>query len=306
MSKFEFPFFAYEAEERWNLIQSAHGSLYGALAGRPVHLFEGADNGGNAILGVAVGVSSISEAEATRERWLEEIPFLKKGMISVEEGAVFASVPSRVAGGIDSEELTGRIEQMAALSPLAGPQKPHARPAIVNGTPAFLTEIDVAEIEQGGRLIADEYEQSSTRWLPALIFGLIGVVVSALAWAVIAVVTDREFWLVAIGAGLLIGYLVTIGARKTNLGIQIMVGILTVGAVLLGQLLTFAWLLNQEFVGVSTADVFEIYGSFLADDTGSMLFAVGGGLIGGWYGAKLAGKPQLTPEIEIAPASPTD
>jgi hypothetical protein len=293
-----------KAVERWGFVRSTQGSVYGEIDGRPVHLFEGADDNGKPILGLAVGMPSIDAAESTADTWISEFSFLKRAMVSAEENVVVADIPYRVADLLGSEELASRIEQMVAASSPWGSVHRNARPALVNGVPAYLTETEAANLSHEGRLMADEYEQMSTRWVPALLAGLLGTVISALVWAAISVVTEREFWLVAIGAGFLISYLAIRGAGKTNLGLQVMVGAFTVVSVFLGQFLSVAWVMNQEFVGLTVGNVANVYQSVMAEDIGLLLFGLGGGLVGAWYGVRFASKPQLMPEIELAPAAP--
>lgn len=293
-----------KAAERWDLARSSQGSVYGAIDGRPVHLFEGADNNGKPILGLAIGMPSMDAAESTADTWVDEFSFVKKPMVSAEENVVVAEIPYRVADLLGSEELASRIEQMVTASAPWGSVHRNARPALVNGVPAYLTETEAANITYEGRLMVDEYEQISTRWVPALLAGLLGTVISALVWAAISVVTEREFWLVAIGAGFLISYLAIRGAGKTNLGLQVIVGAFTVASVFLGQFLTVAWVMNQEFVGLTVGSIANVYRSVLAEDIGLLLFGLGGGLVGAWYGVRFASKPQLMPEIELAPAAP--
>ena len=304
MPKLDFHAFAAHAEESWGLTRSSFDSVYGVINGQPVHLFEGADNSGNGFLGVAVAAPSVTAAGETKREWVEVIPFLKKSMVDADETSILARIPTGTAGRLDSEELSERVEQMASIAAMLAPvsaNSSRARPALVNGVPMYLTESEAGELSLHGQAAQSEYDQLRTRWIPALLLGLLATVVSGLAWAAIGIMTDREFWLVAIGAGLLISYATVWGARKTNLGLQLTVGLFTVASVFLGQLLTVWWVLNDEFVRISNQQVLDVYVMVLSEDTGTLLFALGGGLIGAWYGARMASKPQIAPEVELAP-----
>ena len=305
MAKLDFLAFADHAEQVWGLARSSSGSVFGEINGQLTHLFEGIDNSGNSFLGVIVAAPSVRAAGETKREWVDEIPFLKKSMVDADEVSVLARIPIGTAGRLDPGELAARVEQMASIAALLAPvsaTSARARPALVNGIPTYLTESEAGQLSLEGQAAESEYDQLRTRWIPAALLGLLATIAAGVVWAAIAIATDREFWLVAIGAGLLISYATVWGARKTNLGLQLMIAALTIASVFLGQLLTVWWVLNDEFVSISNQQVLDVYVTVLSEDIGTLLFALGGGLIGAWYGARMAGKPQIAPDVELAPA----
>ena len=70
--------------------------------------------------------------------------------------------------------------------------------------------------------------------------------VAALAWAGIAVATNRMFWAVAIGSGALIGYCTSRVVGRGGIAVQGVTGVFTVISVLLGQALFLAWQVHQH------------------------------------------------------------
>lgn len=305
MARLDFERLADSLAEREGLHRSSSGTVFGQIDGQPVHVGMQQDGNGNPLLAVIVATTSRAAAEETRSRWVEAIPDVKKGMVVVEDEAVSARMLSKKAEQFGPGELEALIVRLVGIAAETGrvmPSSSRGRPAIVNGVPRYISESEAGELSFAGQQVAAEYEDLRPRLGLGLVGGVLAMIVSALVWAGIAVLTDREFWLVAIGAGLLIGYVTLLAVGKTNLGIQVLIGVLTVASVFLGQILTVAWVLNDQFVGVDTGSVLSIYGSLLSDEPGTALFALGGGLFGAWYGAKLARKPQIEPEIEIAPA----
>lgn len=70
----------------------------------------------------------------------------------------------------------------------------------------------------------------------AIVIGILAMILGAGLWAVITVVTEREFSLVAIGVGALVG-LAMFSARPTNTGIAAVAALLTVIGCALGEFL---------------------------------------------------------------------
>ncbi len=60
-------------------------------------------------------------------------------------------------------------------------------------------------------------------------------------------------------------------------------------------------ILLQEFELFDPKLAAEVYVEVVKEDPGNSLFALGGALVGGWYGARLGKKPQIKPDIELAP-----
>ncbi len=45
----------------------------------------------------------------------------------------------------------------------------------------------------------------------------------------------------------------------------------------------------------------QVYVEIVSETPGTLFFAVGGGLVGAGYGARLGRKPQIEPQIELTP-----
>jgi hypothetical protein len=127
-------------------------------------------------------------------------------------------------------------------------------------------------------------------------------VAGAAAWAGIAIATHRVFWLVAIGVGLAIGWVTTRAAGKAGRAVQILGGVATVISVLLGELFLVAYhLQGQARRGGQQVDwvaFFSAAPSILWQLGGETLFALGGGLIGAWYAARLSARPKIEVRVE--------
>jgi hypothetical protein len=80
----------------------------------------------------------------------------------------------------------------------------------------------------------------------AIIFGILAMILGAVLWAVVTVVTEHEFTLVAVGIGALVG-LSMFSARPTSMGIAAVAALLTVIGCALGEFLAIpAYVAHKE------------------------------------------------------------
>jgi hypothetical protein len=121
------------------------------------------------------------------------------------------------------------------------------------------------------------------------------------AWAGIAIATHRVFWLVAIGVGLAIGWATTKAAGKAGRVVQVLGALATVISVLLGELFLVGYHVQQQARrrrpggGLAPSSPPLPHPLQLGGET---LFALGGGLIGAWYAARLAARPTIEVRVE--------
>ena len=304
MARFDFAGLADSLAVNQGFHRASFGSVYGVIDGLPVHVAEGTDNNGAKFLMLVVATESQDAAEAIKRRWSQDDPDLKPRMIEVAPVGASAQIPAKRAGNLGTASSEELIFAMAATArPLAGisPPASSARPGLVNGFPRYLTEVDAAELSFEGDQMSSEYQELQPRIGRGILFGLGGVVISALVWGAIGAYLDFQAWIVAIGAGLLIGWLTLLGVGKTNRAVQSLIAVMTIAAVILGEITAVTLFLLKELDVFDPKLAVDIYGEIAREDTGSVLFPLAGALIGGWYGARLGKKPQIKPEIEIAP-----
>ena len=87
---------------------------------------------------------------------------------------------------------------------------------------------------------------SRERLVLGLVAGLVGVFVSALVWAGIAVATGSEIGWIAIGVGFLVGLLVRIGGRGVTIKFGILAAALSLVAILVGKYFSFIGFVMTE------------------------------------------------------------
>ena len=87
--------------------------------------------------------------------------------------------------------------------------------------------------------------RSEQSMLTGLLGGLVGATLGAAGWALITVTTEREFALVAIGVGLLVGFAVRIAGKGMEPRFGVMGAILAIAGCLVGKLLTIAIIISN-------------------------------------------------------------
>ncbi|MGB9871641.1 MAG: hypothetical protein ACPLYD_08250 [Anaerolineae bacterium] len=124
--------------------------------------------------------------------------------------------------------------------------RPDAPIMLLNEVPLHLCNNCAETLRFMGNEAARAYAQKSPNLLLGLLFGAGAGLVSAVAWAVVSLVTERIFLLLAIGIGLFVAWAIHKGMGKfTRLG-QAAAVLITLGSVLAGDLLYIALLLVQD------------------------------------------------------------
>jgi len=164
------------------------------------------------------------------------------------------------------------------------------------------------------RRASQQYDDLPLNLPLAVMTAAVTAAVAALAWAGIAVATNRMFWAVAIGSGALIGYCTTRVVGRGGIAVQGVTGVFTVISVLLGQALFLAWQVHKHAQARGLKVDWKVFTAYIPSllwaDTGSTLFALGGGLLGAYYAVKRAAKPKLEVRVETTesarlPTSPS-
>lgn len=305
MARFDYEGFAEHLLADPKLTMSRAGTVFGEIHGTPVHVGVGSDNGGNAYLAVIVGTRSEEAGESVKTEWVEHDQELRRSQVEVQPVGVLARIPVGKAAKQGFDALESRVRELvrvAASVPDAIPSRPPgARPALVNDVPMFLTEAEAGDIRLESSAAAHEYTELRPNYGRGFLLGLLGTVVSAAVWAGVGFFLEWSGWIIAIGAGLLIGYLTVLGAGKPTRGVQVIIGVLTIVAVVLGDLSAVA-LVVQEDTGVfDLAASADLYSIVLREDAGFAFFTIGAALVGAWFGSRASKPVDVETFVELAP-----
>lgn len=204
----------------------------------------------------------------------------------------------------DVEALLRAVKQVAPAPPprcrSCGSEGGHA-PILVNGVADRLCPACVERMQQEAKRASQAYDELPLRTGSMVLAALALAIVAAGVWAAIAITTNRMFWVVAIGAGALIGWGTTKAAGRGGRAVQVVAVAFTLGAVLLGQVFLLGWHFQQYAQQRGLTVNWERFAAHVPQllwNTGfDTLFALGGGLFGALYAARQAAKPRI--ELDV-------
>jgi hypothetical protein len=120
-----------------------------------------------------------------------------------------------------------------------------------------------------------------------LLFAVAAAAAGAAVWAFILAYAEIQSWLLGIGIGYLIGLAAIRGAGQLTNQLRVTVIVLTFAAVIVGELLGTALLINKEFEFFDFPLAVELYFDNLGSD---FAFALGSAAIGSWAALSAAKK----------------
>ncbi|HEY1270223.1 MAG TPA: hypothetical protein VGH16_23400 [Candidatus Binatia bacterium] len=238
-------------------------------------------------------------------------PFKAK-QLKVENGVVVYEHPRRLFRSLSAEAVAAEFETLLRAVKSAAPAPPAgcrqcrsssgAEPILLDGLVDRVCPSCVERLQHEAKLNAARYESLPMNLPFAVVVAAILALVSAGVWAAIAIATNRMFWAVAIGSGLVIGWGTTRAAGKGGLPVQVTGALFTVLGVLLGEVFFIAWLINayaqSNGVEIDWNEFAARVPGLLWDSGADTLFSLGGGLFGAWYAVVKAGKPKLDVSVE--------
>ncbi len=183
--------------------------------------------------------------------------------------------------------------------------QPDAPIMLVNNTPLHLCNNCAETLRFVGSEAERAYAQKSPNLLLGLLFGAGAGSLSAVAWAVVALATERIFMLLAILIGLFVAWAIHRGMGKfTRLG-QAAAVLITLGSVLAGEMLYVALLLVREgvdFLSAALTVLTNLDILFRESDIWASLFF---GLVGALYILFRYRRPRVGISVEpLEPAPP--
>lgn len=238
---------------------------------------------------------------------------VKAKHVEVKDGVVaYRHQPSALTGGFSVDKLRAAVGALVqSIREVVPPIKGDCRACggtdgagaiMVEGVVTCLCPKCLDELQAAAAAAKAEYDARPVRIVPAVVAAVTMAAAGALAWAWIAIMTQRMFWLLAIGIGVAIG---AVTARAAGKGSRLVQGLAvgaTVVSVLLGNVLIYAFGLMQaaapEGESVNWAQFLLHVHEMLIADGANTLFALGGGLVGAYYAAKATAQPELDVAIE--------
>jgi hypothetical protein len=177
---------------------------------------------------------------------------------------------------------------------------------LVDATPMIMCSACQQHLRTEGDLAERSYEMQDANHLRGTTLGLLAASVGALVWAVLSLVTGKIFAAVAIAIGLGVARAYRRGAGRVDTSGQVIGGALTLGSVVLGDLLLIMLSLsrNPTMGGVSLGRALAIYSSVLEKSPGKLAVPLAFGLLGVWVSTRALRRPKLRADIRNSDADP--
>ena len=152
----------------------------------------------------------------------------------------------------------------------------------VDQVPKLLCGTCQERLRSERQMAEQTYDMMEARHLNGALLGLAGAAGGAMLWALIAGATGRILAAAAIGIGWLVAALYRKGAGRVDLAGQVIGAVLTVGAVVAGQVLFYAWSVLQvrPDAGFRLASGWFVYLALWTKDPGTEIIALVFGLLG--------------------------
>jgi len=213
---------------------------------------------------------------------------------------------------LNADTIAGEFEALLRAVKLAAapmPEKCRICGSDSRGEPILLNDLVdrvcpacVERLHHEAQRARQKYDELPVNFPLAVLAAAVLAVAGAAAWAGITIATNKMYWAIAIGSGLLIGYGTTWAAGRGGPVTQVLVATFTVISVLLGEILFVAYQYYQYTKERAVEINWELFiaqvPNILWEMGGDTLFALGGGLIGAYYAVRSAGKPDLEVKVE--------
>ena len=246
---------------------------------------------------------------------------IKPGHLQIGDGLAIHRRRRRLFRSVEADRVVNDVEALLASVKRACPSPPVAcrlcgstsgnEPMLLNDVVDRVCPSCIERLRHDVRRASQQYDDLPLNLPLAVMTAAVVAVVAALAWAGIAVATNRMFWGVAIASGALIGYCTTRAVGRGGVGVQCVTGLFTVISVVLGQALFLAWQVHKHAQTRGLKVDWKVFAGYVPSllwvDSGSTLFALGGGLLGAYYAVRKAAKPKLEVKVETteSPRLPT-
>lgn len=254
--------------------------------------------------------------DAVREAIRNSVDLAEKGVkakgVEVNDGIVVYKHPRPLFRTLDANAIAGEFEALLRAVKLASPPMPakcricgsdsRDEPILLNDLVDRVCPACIERLGYEAQRARQKYEELPLNLPLAVLAAAVLAIVGAAAWAGITIATNRMYWAIAIGSGLLIGYGTTWVAGKGGPVTQVLVAIFTVISVLLGEILFVAYQYYQYTKERAVEVDWQLFiaqvPNILWEMGGDTIFALGGGLIGAYYAVRSAGKPDLEVKVE--------
>ena len=290
-------------------------TVIGLKEGYPVQILT-RKKGNNIVLSGVVRYDEPSMDSLIKDS-LSKMPELKqagirKKSLEVSNGMLFLNVIKGITGFPKVEEFAKKMEVIIhALKSIVSPPGLKCRicgrtsvdnPILINGIVDLVCPGCIEKLEAETRDRQTSYDTLPINIPLTLLVASLLCIVGAAAYGGMIIVTNRMFWIIAIGIGILIAKGAGKAAGRMGIQIQIISGLFTVISVLLGLAFCAGYILHKhaltEGYNVDWSAFLKNLPMILVSMKTDALFSLGGGLIGAYYATRYTRKPVIKLKVE--------
>lgn len=179
---------------------------------------------------------------------------------------------------------------------------------LVDEHPMFLCASCQQRRASEGELANRAYDMKDAAHARGLALGAGAALGGAALWAALAMATGRIWGVLAIGIGAFVAWAYKSGAGKVDGAGRVIAGLLTIGSMVLGDALFFAWVVAQHRpdIGFNLDAGWTVYARAWRAAPGQQVVSLLFALTGAWVAIRVLARPRLKPVIrrpeEIAPS----
>ncbi len=281
----------------------------------PVQLFEGADGNTPAVLAV-IRFDERGKDELIRKMLLQDKSIAQTGLksksIEIKDGIIILKWVKGLLGYPKPEKIAGQfLSVFAAVKSVTGrpgvkcrvcESKDITGPVLINGMVDRMCPKCIENMQKEIENVKAAYEALPINFPLAIAVAVVLAIAGAALWAGVIAATSKMYWIIAVLVGLAIGWVTAKAAGKGGLPIQVIVFCATFVSVLLGMIFYIGYVFQHE---AAKAGQQVEWGAFvghvpyiLMQAKGDVAFSLAGGVVGAFYGALKAGKPDLSVKVE--------
>ena len=173
---------------------------------------------------------------------------------------------------------------------------------LVDDVPALMCATCQQRVNAEGEMAERTYEMIEIRHLSGALLALAAVAAGALVWAALGALTQRIYSAVAIGIGALVAWTYRRGAGRVDNAGRAIAAALTLGSVVLGEILLYAWWVAKANpdVGFRLDAGVYVFVRTLAENPGQEIASMIFGLVGAWFATQALERPKVRASIEPA------
>jgi hypothetical protein len=173
---------------------------------------------------------------------------------------------------------------------------------LVDDLPVLMCATCQHRLSAEGDMAERTYEMIEVRHLSGALLALAAVAAGAVVWAALGALTQRIYSAVAIGIGALVAWTYRRGAGRVDHAGRAIAAVLTLGSVVLGEILLYAWWVAKANpdVGFRLDAGVYVFMKTWAESPGQEIASMVFGLVGAWFATQALERPKVRASIEPA------